>query len=348
MTKVLIVDDSKVVQDFLYHLLSSDPDLQVVGVANSGYEAIELVSIVKPDVITMDIHMPGMDGYETTRKIMETVPTPIVIVSGSLTIKDEANIFRALEAGALAVVHRPPGLEDPQFIESRNELIKTVKLMSKVTVINLFPPGIQVQSEMIKLVHPSENYLTRIQVIVIGASVGGPLALQKLLSGLNEDMAVPVLIVQHIAAGFVKVFREWLSKTSGIKLKIAEEGESILSGVGYIAPDHFHMGLTRGRRISLSDKPPEKGLKPSINYLFRSVAQNIGPNAFGILLTGMGKDGTEALKAMKEKGALTVVQNKESSVVFSMPGEALRIGAADLSLSLESIAEIMGESGSKK
>jgi two-component system chemotaxis response regulator CheB len=348
MIKVLIVDDSKVIQEFLAHLLSSDPDIQVVGIAGSGIEAIELVKKKKPDVITMDIHMPGMDGYEATRTIMETYPTPIVIVSGSSNKKEVTNTFRLLEAGALAVVIRPPGFEHPQFASSRKELIQTVKLMSEVKVVRLFPRSRKEQIKPLRSVQTFENDLKRIEVIAIGASTGGPMALQLILSRLPEDLPVPVLIVQHIARGFVKGFLEWLSATSGIKLKIAEDKESISAGTGYIAPDNFHMGVSRGSKIDLSNQPPENGLKPSASYLFRSVAQYFGPNALGVLLTGMGKDGADELKAMKDKGALTVVQNEESSVVFGMPGEALRIGAADQALSPERIAEILAKSGSKK
>ena len=348
MIKVLIVDDSKVIQDFLYHLLSSDSEIQVVAVASSGNEAIDLVRINKPDVITMDIHMPGMDGYQATRTIMETVPTPIVIVSGSLTIREEANIFRALEAGALAVVHRPPGFEHSQFEESRKELIQTVKLMSKVKIVNLFKKGGKEPEEPHLMVQPMGNYLKRIEIIAIGAATGGQIALQKILSKLPADFQIPVVIVQHISAGFTKALREWLSQTSGIELKLAEEGEPLAAGVGYIAPDHFHMGITRGKHINLTNKPLERGLRPSVNYLFRSVAQAIGSNAFGVLLSGLGTDGAEALKTMKDKGAFTVVQNEESSIAFGMPGEALRIGAADLSLSPERIAEILAKAGTKK
>jgi two-component system chemotaxis response regulator CheB len=348
MIKVLIVDDSKVIQEFLAHLLSSDPHIRVVGIANSGYEAIELVRIKKPDVITMDIHMPGMDGYEATRTIMETVPTPIVIVSGSSNKKEVTNTFKLLDAGALAVVIRPPGFEHPQFAASRKELIQTVKLMSEVKVVRLFPRSRKEQKMPILLVQTFEKDLKRIQLIAIGASTGGPLALQIILSGLPADLPVPVLIVQHIAKGFVKGFREWLSATSGIKLKIAENGELILAGVGYIAPDNFQMGISKEGKIMLSDQPPENGLIPSVSYLFRSVAQTMGPNAMGVLLTGMGKDGAVELKSMKEMGAFTIVQNKESCVVFGMPGEALRIGAADQALSPEKIAEILAKSGSKK
>jgi two-component system chemotaxis response regulator CheB len=348
MIRTLIVDDSKVIQEFLAHLLSSDPDIQVVGVANSGLEAIELTKIKKPDVITMDIHMPGMDGYEATRTIMETLPTPIVIVSGSLKIKEVANTFRYLEAGALAVVLRPPGFGHPQFATSRKELIQTVKLMSEVKVVRLFPRSRKEPVKHFGIVQTFEKDIKRIQVIAVGASTGGPMALQIILSRLPVDLPIPVLIVQHIAKGFLKGFLEWLSATSGIKLKIGEDGETILPGFGYIAPDNFHMGISRGSKIKLSNQPSENGLRPSVSYLFRSVAQTFGPNALGVLLTGMGKDGADELKTMKDKGALTLVQNEESSVVFGMPGEALRIGAADNALSLERIAEIMAKGGSLK
>jgi len=348
MVKILIVDDSIVVQEYLTYLFSSDPDIKVVGVAGSGSEAIKLVKLKKPNVITMDIHMPVMDGYETTRIIMETFPTPIVIVSGSSNPKEMANTYRALEAGALAFVHRPPGMENPQFPNFSKDLIQTVKLMSEVKVIKLFPQNIKEHVHPLRLEKTFENDVRSIQIVAIGASMGGPMVLQKILSTLPKDLPVPVLIVQHIAAGFVKGFQEWMSITSGIKLKIAEEGERLSAGIGYIAPDNFHLGVTPGKKIALSNKPPENGFKPSVNYLFRSVSQAFGPDALGVLLTGMGKDGAVELKAMKDKGALTIVQNEESSVVFGMPGEALRIGAADHALSPESIAEILAISGSKK
>lgn len=348
MIKILIVDDSIVVQEFLAYLFSSDPDIKIVGVAGSGSEAIELVRVKKPDVITMDIHMPGMDGYETTRIIMETVPTPIVIVSGSSNPKEMINTYRSLEAGALAFVHRPPGLENPKFPTFSKELIQTVKLMSDVKVVKFLPQSRKEQINHYRLGKTFENQIRSVQAIAIGASMGGPIVLQKILSRLPKDLPVPVLIVQHIATGFVKGFQEWLSLTSGIELKIAENGELLSAGVGYIAPDDFHMGVSPGRKISLSNQPPENGLKPSVNCLFRSVSQAFGPCALGVLLTGMGKDGATELKAMKDKGALTIVQNQESSVIFGMPGEALRIGAAEHALFPESIAEILAISGSKK
>jgi two-component system chemotaxis response regulator CheB len=348
MVKVLIVDDSKVVQEFLVHIFSSDPKFKIVGIASSGCEAIDLVRIKKPDVITMDVHMSGIDGYEATRRIMETFPTPIVIVSGSVNPKELVDTYKSLEAGALALVLRPPGIEHPQFKAFSKELIQTVKLMSEIKVIKLYHHNRKDQISHLRLGKAYENDGKRIQVIAIGASMGGPMALQKILSGLPEDLAVPVLIVQHIAAGFVKSFQEWLSLTSIIKLKIAEDGEIASAGIGYIAPDNFQMGINPGRKITLRNQPPENGSKPSVSYLLRTVSAGFGPNALGVLLSGMGIDGADELKSMKDGGAITIVQNEESSVMFGMPGEALMIGAADHALSPESIAEFITKTCTRK
>jgi two-component system, chemotaxis family, protein-glutamate methylesterase/glutaminase len=348
MIRILIVDDSRVVQDFLGHLLSSDSEIQIVGFASSGPEAIDMVKLRKPDLITMDVHMPLMDGYEATRTIMETIPTPIVIVSGGANSNDVDKTYKALEAGALAVVLRPPGFEHPQFSTLRNELIQTIKLMSEVKVVKLSPKSRKDHVKPLPSLKTFDYDLKHIQIIAIGASTGGPMVLQKILSHLPADLPVPVLVVQHIAAGFVNGFKEWLSITSGIKLKIAEDGELMLPSTGYIAPDSFHLGVNNHGNISLSNLPPENGLRPSVNYLFRSVSEAYGPHALGVLLTGMGKDGAEELKTMKTKGGITIVQNEESSVVFGMPGEALRIGAADNAFPTERIAEILATAGSKR
>lgn len=347
MIKVLIVDDSKVIQEFLSHLLSSDPDIEIAGIAGSGMEALELVRIKKPDIITLDVNMPEMDGYETSRMIMETFPTPIVIVSGTECLTESNNTKKYIEAGALAVVIRPATFELSQFAGFSKELIQTVKLMSEIKVVKLYPLKRNKNNKTIEVNSHFDNDLKRIQVIAIGASTGGPLALQIILSRLTKYLPVPVLIVQHIAPGFVKVFQKMLSTSSGIELKIAENGESISAGVGYIAPDNYHMGVSHSKKIELGNQLPENGSKPSVSYLFRSIAEVYGANSLGILLTGMGKDGAGELKDMKDKGAITVVQNEGSSVVFGMPGEALKLGASNNALSPEKIAEIIMHSGLK-
>lgn len=340
MIKVLIAEDSKVVQEFLVHILTSDPSIQVVGIANNGEEAIEAAKKKRPDVITMDIHMPKVDGFEATQAIMEAAPTPIVIVTGSLRAKELASSFHAMEAGALAVVLRPPGIGHPEHETAAGELIRTVKLMSEIRVVKRHPT---VKRRALPPTAKMEVRKTNVQIqaIAIGASTGGPPVLQQILSGLPQDLSVPVLMVQHIASGFTKGFVEWLSSTSRFPVHIASHGEYPLPGHGYISPDGFHLGIGNGPRIVLSDHAPENGLRPSVAYLFRSVAQTLGPRAAGVLLTGMGRDGAAELKEMKDRGAVTIVQDEESSIIFGMPGEAVALNAHTYILPPGKIASLL-------
>ena len=336
MIKVLIVDDSRVAQEFLAHILASDPSVQVAGVANNGEEALKMVREKRPDVITMDIHMPGMDGFEVTRAIMETLPTPIVMVSASSTATEVASSFRMLEAGALALILRPPGIGQPGHEAAARELVQTVKLMSEIKVIRRIRPAARAGGAAPAAPGPAE-----IQLVAIGASTGGPPALHKILSALPRDLAAPVLIVQHIAAGFTAGFVEWLGGAARFPVHIAAQGELPLPGHAYVAPDGLHMGVSGGPHIELSDQAPENGLRPSVNHLFRSAARVLGPRAVGVLLTGMGRDGAEELKAMKDKGAVTIAQDEASSVVHGMPGEAIKLGAATYILPPEGIASML-------
>jgi two-component system chemotaxis response regulator CheB len=339
--KVVIVEDSPVAQEFLTHILSSDPEIKIVSVAGNGIEALEAVAQHRPDVITMDIHMPVMDGFEATRHIMETLPTPIVIVSGSTGPNEISSTFRAIEAGALAVVRRPPGLDHNMFDAASKELIETVKLMSEVRVVRRIPRTKKEPVSDLATVMTMPKRTGSIQIAAFGASTGGPLVLQKILSRLPRDLPFPILIVQHIAAGFVTGFAEWLTSTTRFPLHIASNGEYPLPAHGYVAPDGFHMGMKNGPHIVLSDHASENGLRPSVAYLFRSVAESFGPNAVGVLLSGMGKDGVEELKLMKDSGAITIAQDAESSVVHGMPGEAIKLKAATYVLSPENIAAML-------
>ena len=341
MIRVLMVEDSPVAQEFLMHIFESDPEIRVIGIAENGLEAFDMANMKRPDVITMDIHMPIMDGYEATRKIMESVPTPIVIVSSSTRSKEVSSTFRAMEAGALAVILRPSGIGHPDHDQASRDLIRTVKTMSEIKVVRRAFEKNREKAALRATVPQAPETPLDIQVIAIGASTGGPPALQKILSGLPHDLAFPILIVQHIAKGFIEGFREWLSNTSSIPVHMALHEGHLLPGHGYIAPDNFQMGIEAGPRIVLSDRPPENGLRPAVAALFRSVAQVLGPQAVGILLTGMGRDGAEELKAMKEKGAITIAQDKETSIVHGMPGEAIKIDAAKYILPPEGIAEFL-------
>jgi len=270
--------------------------------------------------------MPVMDGLEATRRIMETQPTPIVVVSGSSTSKEVAITFRALEVGALAVVARPQGLGHPDYETTAKELVQTVKLMSEVKVVRRWP---RLGKKTTATAQPEiKKTPAKIQVVAIGGSTGAPMVIRTILSELPKDFPVPVLIVQHMATGFIQGFVEWLASSSTLPVSIASDGEILLSGKAYVAPDGVHMEVRPDNRVVLNEEKSVSGLRPSVSHLFRSVAQVFGKNAIGVLLTGMGKDGAEELKLMKDNGATTIVQDKDSSIVFGMPGEAIKIGAA--------------------
>jgi len=341
MIRVLVVEDSTVLREFLVHLLNSSAELRVVGTAANGEEALEAVERWRPDVITMDINMPRMNGFEATRRIMETRPTPIVIVSGSWDPEEVATSFRAVEAGAVAVLPRPSGMGHPDHEVTATNLIQTVKLMAEVKVVRRWGrTRHEAAAPAAAVWEPQrpERMPAEVQAVAIGASTGGPLVLQTILSRLPKAFPVPIFIVQHMAAGFIPGFVEWLGQSSSLPVSVAAHRQQALPGSAYVAPDGSHIQVERGGRILLAHDAPEYGLRPSVSFLFRSVTAAYGPNAAGVLLTGMGKDGAAELKVMRKAGAVTIAQDRESSVVHGMPGEALNLGAASYVLSPEQIA----------
>ena len=279
-----------------------------------------------PDVVTMDIHMPGLDGCETTRRIMESQPRPIVIVSASFNSGDVAKMFRALEAGAVDAVEKPPGPGHPDHEALARKFIDAVTAMAGVRVIRRWPRGRSGAQKPESVPKPPAN--GRLGLVVIGASTGGPPALQRLLTGLPKPCPVPVVIVQHISAGFVQGLGDWLTTTTGMPVRLAQHGELAPAGTALLAPDGCQMAVSRDGRILCGPEPAEHGLRPAVSYLFRAAAQNFGARAIGVLLTGMGRDGAAELRLMRDAGAMTLVQDQESSIIHGMPGEAIRLGAA--------------------
>ncbi len=340
LIRVLVVEDSASVREFLVYLFASDQEIQVIGTANNGEEALAVVKDKKPDVITMDIHMPKMDGYAATRAIMESFPTPIVIVTGSSSVQEMATTISALEAGALAIIKRPEGIGHPDHLTTARELIQTVKLMSEVKVIRRWAHGKKING-VLSATPESAPVPKDVRLVAIGLSTGGPPVLQRLLSKLPKDFHVPIIIVQHIAQGFTEGFAQWLAESSGFPVSVAVDGERMLPGHAYVAPNGFQTMVDGHGRIVLQNSAPENGHLPSVSCLFRSVAIAYGSSAVGILLTGMGKDGAVELGLMKARGAVTFAQDKESSVVHGMPGEAIGLGAASYVLPPDKIAAML-------
>lgn len=324
--KVLLADDSAVTRMFLTHLLQSDPQIQVVGAVVDGQAAVDFVTRERPDVVVMDVHMPHLDGFEATRQIMESNPVPIIICSATSNLKDVVNSFRAMEAGAIACIEKPIGSAQNEFESKAAHLLETVKLMAEVKVVRRTArmrdkSGSRAFSKDAAKKKP-------IRFIGIGASTGGPPVLQTILAGLPKDFAVPILVVQHIANGFLAGLVEWLNLSTSLQVQVASYGASPLPGHVYLAPDDFHMGVNVDGTIALTRDWPERHLRPAVSFLFRSLADVCGARAVGVLLTGMGSDGAMELKIMKERGAVTLAQDRESSVVHGMPGAAIAIGGA--------------------
>jgi two-component system chemotaxis response regulator CheB len=328
----------------MLHIFNSDPDVLVVGTASDGEEALQAVERSKPDVVTMDIHMPKMDGFDATRRIMAQHPTPIVIVSGSPDTAEKLLAFRAIEAGALAILPRSVGPGHPEYEKNSAELVRTVKLMAEVKVVRRWNRN-RNETAAPKRNHSSSDLIHKpnIAIVAIGASTGGPQVLQAIVSKLPADFPVPILVVQHIAAGFADGFVDWLAQSTHLPVKLAEQGELARPGTVYVAPDGVHLKAGPNGRLLLGHDLPENGLRPSVALLFRSVAEHYGPRTVAVLLSGMGKDGAAELKDLRERGATTIAQNRASSVVHGMPGEAIRLGAASYVLSPEEIAPTLVE-----
>lgn len=334
MIRVLVAEDSAVTREYLVYLLGEDPALQVVGTARDGLEAVEGAERHKPDVILMDAHMPRMNGYEATRRIMERTPTPIVIVSASFDRDQLFTTFEALEAGALTVVDKPPGPDHPAQAETARKLVEAVRLMSEVRVVRRWPRREHPAAAPPPLARPDR----RIRVVAIGASTGGPPVVADILRGLPPGLGAPILLVQHIAAGFTTGLAEWLGQGTRLAVKVATANEPARPAAVYVAPEGVQLGITAQGRIRLADEPGEDGFRPSASYLFRSVAEAYGRSALGVLLTGMGRDGAAGLLRLRQAGGATIAQNEETCAVFGMPREAVRLGAAEYVLSPEQIS----------
>ena len=341
MIRVVLAEDSKTCRALLTAVLESDHELRIVGHAHDGEEAVALTERLRPNVVVMDAHMPVMDGFVATRNIMLKCPTPIVIVSATVDTAAVNSSMRALQAGALTLLPKPVSPAVDGFAELAKQFVSTVRAMADVKVVRRFhpltvpptAPPTAAQSPLPLLDHQP----SRIRVIGIGASTGGPAALQRVLSDVPGPLPVPILVVQHISLGFVAGLASWLSAVTPFKVKVAEHGEMLLPGCVYLAPDGRHLAVTRGGCVDLSASAPVGGFRPSASVLFSSLSVTYGSAALGVILTGMGQDGTDGLRDLHRVGATVIAQDEATSVVFGMPAAAVEAGLVNSVLPLPQI-----------
>jgi len=333
MIKALIVEDSAVTRELLCHLLE-EGGIEVVGMAADGEKGAEMAEALRPDVVLMDVHMPRLNGFESTRRIMETVPTPIVMVSATLGDGEASLAFAALEAGALMLLQKPPGPSHPAFEAETRRLLRSLKSMAEVKVVRRWPKRRQADPP-----GPAPLPERRVDMVAIGVSTGGPKVLIDILGRLPADLRAPILIVQHMSEGFIEGFARWLDEKLDLPVDLARDGTRARRGAVHLAPDGLQMGVTPDGRIALSPPMGEGGFCPSVSFLMRSVAASYGRMGLGIVLTGMGNDGADGLLALRQAGGVTIAQDEATSAIFGMPAEAARLGACELVLPPEKIAE---------
>jgi two-component system chemotaxis response regulator CheB len=342
--RAIVVDDSPSARELLTAILQEAGDIHIVGVGANGEDAVRLTERLHPDVVTMDVHMPKIDGLEATRCIMRQVPTPIVIVTADLMPSGMNLTFEALRAGALTVVGKP-GLADRETCE---KVVQTVRLMSEVPVVHHWGHTERpIPDGQVTPATPAPAAKTEArqhpEVIGIASSTGGPATLAHVLGLLPAGFPLPILVVQHVTQGFVAGLAEWLSNVTAQRVSLASHGELPKPGAVLLAPDDYHMRVNDRGIVELSKGPPYKGLRPSANHLFRSLAQAYGARAMGIVLTGMGDDGAEGLAELHSAGGLTVAQDEQSCVVYGMPREAIIRNAVDRVLTLDQIASTISQ-----
>jgi len=344
--RVLVVDDSATSRLLLVEILRADEEIEVVGQAADGVEALAMVKRLSPDIVTMDVHMPRLDGFAATKRIMVEAPTPILIIT-SVDARALSISLEAVRAGALAVQAKPTDPSAPGFDEEARELVRQVKAMSEVKVVRHHDheapagkPPISSRAGGPEAVAPRSSALLHdvpAAVVAIAASTGGPAALHRILTPLSADFPLPILVVQHISRGFGPGLAAWLDKASPIRVKIAEEGETLRPATVYVAGEDRHLCVSPSRRIHLSTVPAVGGFRPSATVLFESVAAAFGKGAVAVILTGMGRDGVDGLRAIRRAGGLTIAESKASAVVYGMPGAAVHDGLADLVLPLHEV-----------
>jgi two-component system chemotaxis response regulator CheB len=333
MIRVLIAEDSITCFGLLAEILGTDPELMLLGHAADGAQAVSMTRKLRPDVIVMDIHMPVMDGFEATRKIMVEVPTPIVIVSAAVNVREVGVSMHALRVGALAVLAKPALDASGDFMDMARHFTASIRAMAGVRVVRRWA-----RTSSAPPPRPISRSSAPVSIIAIATSTGGPGALYRVLSDLPARLSVPILVVQHIAAGFIEGLAAWLDAASPLTVKVAARAEKLQAGHVYIAPDEFHLGLIDRHTLDISSAAAVGGFRPSATFLFDAVARTHAAGAVAVILTGMGDDGLAGLRAIRAAGGRIFAQDEDTSVVFGMPGAAVAAGLADSTLPLDMLA----------
>ncbi len=337
--RVLVVEDSPTTSLAIKRILDSDHEIAVVGIAENGQEALKLTKKLKPDLITMDVNLPLIDGLEVTKQIMGTQPTPILILS-SIVFNQSDKVFKAISYGALDVLSKD-GLVSKNRTGRAGELLKKIKFLSRVKVIthplSLLPKKITEEINDSSPLIRVEEYPERIVAIV--GSTGGPKALSCILSTLPKSFPCGIVVVIHLASGFVGNFVQWLQGTCLLRVKVAEQGEPIHAGIVYIAPANFHMRVSQDHTLHLGNEASRNGLKPCGDSLLESAAKHYGKDCIGVILSGMGKDGAMGISAVKANGGKTIAQDRATSAIFGMPKVAIETEVIDKILSQDSISK---------
>lgn len=336
--RVLLVEDSPSQLQLLRTYLEAATDLVVVGTATTGQEAVQSTIRLRPNIVAMDIHLPGFDGYEATRQIMQQQPTPIVLFSAS-SGDAEQRAMAALAAGALAVVRKPAGPNDPTSVKDREHLIRTLRLMAGVKVVTRHRPRAPILP-MRRSVHQAY------EVLAIAASTGGPAALQTLLNDLGAHPPVPIIIAQHVAIGFARALTDWLASVVPQPVHLVEGDMPMQPGHVYLSADNVHLVVSQPGTVGVLPARESDRYCPSADYLFSSLAHHYGSRAIGVIMTGMGEDGAQGLAELARAGGVTFGQDEASCVVYGMPKAAKALGAVRHELPLErlglSIAALLG------
>jgi len=337
--RVLVVDDSAFMRKALSRLLGDDPEIRVVGSARDGYEALEKVQELDPDLVTLDVEMPRMDGLETLARIMESSPRPVIMVS-SLTEEGAEVTLRALDMGAVDYVPKSIGSNPLEVVKIRKTLCEKVKAVARRRTAPrpAFAPG-----------SPRPTRLGPARLVAIGASTGGPPALQKVFSGLTEGFRAPVVVVQHMPRAFTKAFAKRLDAMGPLAVKEAETGDRLEAGQAFVAPGGRHVVVHRDGRglvLQVTERPTDTLHRPSVDVTFGSVAEVPVPDALAVVLTGMGSDGAQGAAAIKARGGTVVAQSPETCVVYGMPRAVVEAGVADAVLPIDRIAPAIQEAAS--